>query len=217
MSEFKVRGTATSEPRLAHSIHGVPFCGFHLVEDVEAATVCNPLRLDVIARGDLARRCAELVAVDRLVEVGGHLGRREMRRGRISWPSFSAVATSVRPLDPSPEEGAMARVVHCKQDDYDVYIGRGLDPRSGEPGRWGNPYSHKRSKAPGVVAVGSAQEAVERYEAWLWRQIKAGKVDLDALAALHGRTLGCWCMGVCHGAVLARAAAWAHRRRADTP
>lgn len=215
MSEFKMRGTVTRAPRLERSIHGVPFCGFHLVEDAEAASVCNPLRLDVIARGDLARRCAEWVAVDRLVEVGGHLGRREMRRGRMRWPAFSAVATSVRPLDLPPGEDTMARVVHCKQDDYDVYIGRGRDPRSGEPGRWGNPYSHRASKASGVVHVGSAQEAVDHYEAWLWRQIKAGKVDLDALAALHGRTLGCWCMGVCHGSVLARAAAWAQRRPAE--
>jgi len=217
MSEFKVRGTVTKALRLEHSIHGVPVCGFHLVEDPEEAPACNPLRLDVIARGDLARRCAEWIAVDRLVEVGGHLGRREMRKGRIKWPEFSAVATSVKALDPSPEEKAMARIVHCKEDDYDIYIGRGHDPRSGEPGRWGNPYSHRASKAPGVVRVRSAREAVERYEAWLWEQIKAGKIDLGALAELHGKTLGCWCMGVCHGAVLARAAAWAHRRVEGRP
>lgn len=217
MSAFKVRGTVTKAPELVTSIHGVPFCGFHVVEDAEAATVCNPLRLDVIARGDLARECARRVAVGRRVEVGGHLGRREMRRGRIRWPEFSAVATSVTPLDPAPEEEpvAMARTVHCKQDDYDIYIGRGRDPRSGEPGEWGNRYSHRQSKVPGVVVVGSPQEAVERYEAWLWRQIKAGRISLDALAGLHGKTLGCWCMGVCHGPVLARAAVWAHRRLAE--
>ena len=27
------------------------------------------------------------------------------------------------------------RVVHCKKEPYDVYIGR--------PSKWGNPYSHK--------------------------------------------------------------------------
>jgi hypothetical protein len=31
-------------------------------------------------------------------------------------------------------------IVHCKKEPYDVYIGRGRDPRSGEPGRWGNPF-----------------------------------------------------------------------------
>lgn len=214
MSEFKVQGTVTKEPRLEHSIHRVPVCAFHLVEDPELATVCNPLRLDVIARGDLARHCAEWIAVDRRVKVGGHLGRREMRRGRISWPSFSVVATSVNDLDPAPEAEAMAQVVHCMQDPYDFYIGRGRDPHTGEPGVFPNPYSHRPSKFPWVIQVGSDQEAVDCFEAWLWDQIKKGKIDLHALAALHGQTLGCWCMGVCHGAVLARAAAWAHRRLA---
>lgn len=212
MNEFKVRGTVTKAPRSVISIHNVPVCGFHVVEDVEVETVSNPLRLDVIARGDLARTCARLIAVGLSVEVGGRLGRREMRRGRISWPSFSAVATSIDFLDPPPQIVELARVVHCKQDDYEVYIGRGRDPRDGRRGAWGNPYSHRPSGAPGVIMVGSAQEAVQRYEGWLWRQIKTGNIGLEALAALHGRTLGCWCMGVCHGAVLARAAAWAHGR-----
>lgn len=215
MSHFHIEGTVTKGPRLETSSGGVTLCGFHLVEDTEDAPACNPLRLDVIAQGTLARRCAQLVEVERRVEVDGHLGRREMRRGRISYPSFSVVARAITPLDTRPEASAMARVVHCKQDDYEVYIGRGRCPRTDRPGEWGNPYSHKASKVPGVIVVGSAQEAVERYERRLWAQIKAGKVSVDALAALHGKTLGCWCMGVCHGAVLARAAAWAHRKVAE--
>lgn len=214
MSHFQIAGTVTKGPRLERSPGGVSFCGFHLVEDTEDAPACNPLRLDVIAQGTLATSCAQLVEVERRVEVVGHLGRREMRRGRISYPSFTVVASAVTPLDVRPEELPMARVVHCKQDDYDVYIGRGRCPRTDRPGEWGNPFGHKASKVPGVVVVGSAQEAVERYEREFWKQIKAGKVSKESLAELHGKTLGCWCMGVCHGAVLARAAAWAHRELA---
>jgi primosomal replication protein N len=214
MSQFSITGTVTKGPELRHSSAGVPFCGFHLVEDAEDAEACNPLRLDVIARGGLATRCAQTIAADSRVEVGGHLGRREMRRGGRSYPLFAVVATSMKPLDARPVEPAMARVVHCRQDDYDIYIGRGRCPRTDRPGEWGNPYSHKPSKVPGVVVVGSKVEAVERYERRLWEQIKTGRVTPEKLATLHGRTLGCWCMDACHGPVLARAAAWAHRRLA---
>jgi hypothetical protein len=31
------------------------------------------------------------------------------------------------------------RVVHCKREEYDVYIGRGPDPRTGIIGKWGTP------------------------------------------------------------------------------
>lgn len=54
-------------------------------------------------------------------------------------------------------------VVHCKQAPYDLYIGRGRDPETGEPGEWGNPYSHRPSRVPGVVVVSSVEEAIERY------------------------------------------------------
>ena len=33
-----------------------------------------------------------------------------------------------------------ARVVHCKKEDYDVYIGRGKCPKTGKYSIWGNPF-----------------------------------------------------------------------------
>ncbi|HET7054193.1 MAG TPA: DUF4326 domain-containing protein [Solirubrobacterales bacterium] len=100
--------------------------------------------------------------------------------------------------------------VHCKRAPYDIYIGRGSDPRSGEPGRWGNPFSHRPSRAGGVRLVASRTEAIERYRRWLWEQIKAGKIDVGELASLHGKALGCWCAPeACHGEVLEAAAFWA--------
>ena len=106
-----------------------------------------------------------------------------------------------------------ATVVNCRRAPYDTYIGRGGDPETGEPGEWGNPFSHRPSRVPGVIVVGSRQEAIRRYRRWLWEQIRSGEVSLEALAALHGKRLGCWCApDPCHGEVLAAAAAWAWGR-----
>jgi Domain of unknown function (DUF4326) len=58
-------------------------------------------------------------------------------------------------------------------------------------------------------------QVIAKYRLWLWAEIKAGRIDLANLAALHGKTLGCWCAPKrCHGEVLARAAAWAAARLA---
>jgi hypothetical protein len=101
-------------------------------------------------------------------------------------------------------------VVHCKREAYDVYIGRGRDPRSGEPGEWGNPFSHRPSRVAGIVVVGSVEEAIARYRHYLWEEISSGRLPLARLAALHGKRLGCWCAPRgCHGEVLEAAAFWA--------
>ena len=212
MSEFEVQGTISRESRLAHTTEGVAVWGFHLVEDDSEAVASNPLRLDVIASGALASKCAQRFERGSRVEVRGALGRREMRRGSFSYPVFTVIATTITTLDPPREEPPMARVVHCMQDPYDFYIGRGRCPHTDEPGEWGNRYTHRPSKVPGVIVVGSAAEAVDLHKRWLWAEIKAGRISLEKLASLHGATLGCWCNGICHGPTLAAAAAWAHRQ-----
>lgn len=86
-------------------------------------------------------------------------------------------------------------VVHCKKQPYDVYIGRG--------GRWGNPFK--------IGQHGTRAEVIEKYRVQLWVQIQQGTVSIDDLAALYGKTLGCWCAPQpCHGDVLAQAAEWAN-------
>ena len=81
----------------------------------------------------------------------------------------------------------MTRVVHCKRESYDVYIGR--------PSKWGNPFKSGRD--------GTLEEVLEKYEQHIMNRP-------DLLAALHelkGRTLGCWCKPKrCHGDILARLA-----------
>ena len=102
-------------------------------------------------------------------------------------------------------------VVHCKRAPYDRYIGRGRDPRTGEPGEWGNPYSHRPSRVPGVIVVGSVREAVALHKRWLYDRLRSGAIPLKRMAELDGETLGCWCEqpGPCHGHNLTAAAAWA--------
>jgi hypothetical protein len=102
-------------------------------------------------------------------------------------------------------------VVNVRFEAYDVYIGRGRCPQTGAQGEWGNQFTHK-SGTKATVVVQTREEAVEMFRRWLWEQIRSGAVTLQALAALHGKRLGCWCNKPypCHGTVLASAADWAH-------
>ena len=139
-----------------------------------------------------------------------HHAREELRSG--TWATVRrarkarrrVVVEALRDGQPAGEhsDAALARVVDCRHSRYDVYIGRGRDPRGGEPGGWGNPFR--------VGVDGSRGEVIEKYRRRLWAEIQAGRVDLAALAALHGKTLGCWCAPrPCHGEVLQAAASWA--------
>ena len=79
------------------------------------------------------------------------------------------------------------KVVHCKRDKYDVYIGR--------PSKWGNPFE--------IGKDGTRKEVIEKYAAWI-------KTQPNLLADLHelrGKNLGCWCSPrACHGDVLMKLA-----------
>ncbi|RDJ35281.1 MAG: DUF4326 domain-containing protein [Crenarchaeota archaeon] len=78
-----------------------------------------------------------------------------------------------------------ARVVHCKKESYDVYIGR--------PSKWGNPFVVGRD--------GNREEVIVQYEKWILTQTHL----LNALHELKGKVLGCWCSPkACHGDVLVR-------------
>jgi len=84
------------------------------------------------------------------------------------------------------------RVVHCKKESFDVYIGR--------PSRFGNPFSH----LPNTLAhykVSSREQAIEYYRNYIMNTpwlIKAAKEELK------GKILGCWCRPdfPCHGDIL---------------
>ncbi len=81
----------------------------------------------------------------------------------------------------------MTKVVHCKRESYDVYIGR--------PGKWGNPYSIGRD--------GTREEVISKYETYIINN-PALMADLHEL---KGKVLGCYCKPLaCHGDILARLA-----------
>jgi hypothetical protein len=72
----------------------------------------------------------------------------------------------------------------------------------GRPSRWGNPY---------IIGVhGDRGDVIKLHRRWLHQQVREGAVSLQDLAALHGKTLVCFCAPCdCHGYTLERAAAWA--------
>jgi len=75
------------------------------------------------------------------------------------------------------------KVVHCKKEPYDVYIGR----RS----KWGNPFE--------IGKDGTREQVIDKY-----REYILNKPELLAdLHELDGKILGCWCKpSPCHGDVL---------------
>jgi hypothetical protein len=77
----------------------------------------------------------------------------------------------------------VTRVVHCRKEPYDVYIGR--------PSKWGNPFS--------IGKDGTRDEVIEKYRNWIVTQ----RHLMDALPELKDKILGCWCHPkACHGHVL---------------
>jgi len=75
------------------------------------------------------------------------------------------------------------RIVHCKKERYDVYIGR--------PSIWGNPFK--------IGIHGNRQEVIEKYE----EHIRSSPLLMAGLEHLQSRTLGCWCPPKhCHGEVI---------------
>jgi len=87
------------------------------------------------------------------------------------------------------------KVVHCKREPYDVYIGRGS--------KFGNPYSHQEGTAA-VWVVDTREDAIRLYEEWLRAQ---SKLMAAVKKELRGRILGCWCSPLaCHGDVLLKIA-----------
>lgn len=76
-------------------------------------------------------------------------------------------------------------IVHCKKDDYDVFIGR--------PSIWGNPFK--------IGIHGTREEVIEKFKEYL--QDKPHLIEL-AKEQLKGKVLGCYCnypQQDCHGRI----------------
>lgn len=77
----------------------------------------------------------------------------------------------------------MTKVVHCKKEPYDVYIGR--------PSKWGNPFV--------IGKDGTREDVVRKYREWVINQPEL----MNSLHELKDKTLACWCSPLsCHGDVL---------------
>jgi hypothetical protein len=81
----------------------------------------------------------------------------------------------------------MTKVVHCKREQYDIYIGR--------PSRWGNPFR--------IGPDGTREGVIAKYREY----IQTRPDLLAAVPELKDNVLGCWCKPLpCHGDVLAELA-----------
>ncbi len=86
------------------------------------------------------------------------------------------------------DSNGKTRVVNCKKETYDVYIGR--------PSKWGNPFKVGRD--------GSRQEVIHKYKEMIIANTQLVK---QIRIELKGKTLGCWCKpDPCHGDVLSEIA-----------
>jgi hypothetical protein len=78
----------------------------------------------------------------------------------------------------------MTRVVHCKKEPFDVYIGR--------PSKWGNPFR--------IGEDGSREDVIQKYRHWI---MDSTNLMAQLSSELKGKTLGCWCKpNASHGDVL---------------
>jgi hypothetical protein len=90
------------------------------------------------------------------------------------------------------------RVVHCKKDPFDVYVGR--------PSEWGNPFPLRDES--------EREEVIRKYREWLLAQ---PELVAKAQRELAGKVLGCWCAPrACHAEVLAQIANGESPEASDT-
>lgn len=80
------------------------------------------------------------------------------------------------------------RVVHCRREAYDVYVGR--------PSVWGNPFREGTD--------GTREEVIAMYRDWVMDSPSpAACIVRNRLPELRGKVLGCWCAPkACHADVL---------------
>jgi hypothetical protein len=83
------------------------------------------------------------------------------------------------------------RIVNLREEDYDIYIGRGS--------KWGNPYTHLAGKTLAQYKVKSREEAIRMYKEYILNTPSL----LNSIYELEGKILGCYCKPkACHGDVL---------------
>ena len=146
----------------------------------EASRLIDEMKQRKLTPSDDAARERHELSVDMATQRGDGA---QVTAEELSGYGSSATWTTDAGEEPGP------RVVHCKRERHDVYVGRGAGSR------WGNPFKSPRD--------GSRDEVIAKYERWLVRQPEL----MAALPELRGKVLGCWCAPKpCHADVLLRLA-----------
>lgn len=74
----------------------------------------------------------------------------------------------------------------------------------GRPSIFGNPYTHiadRKTRAEFVVST--REEAVSKYREYFYKRIEQDPAFKNAVMALKGRFIWCWCYPLlCHGSVI---------------
>jgi len=79
------------------------------------------------------------------------------------------------------------KVVHCKKEKSDVYIGR--------PSIFGNPFS--------IGVDGTREEVIEKYRIYFHGRLREDNNFWRRIWNLKGKILGCWCKPQdCHGDII---------------
>jgi hypothetical protein len=95
------------------------------------------------------------------------------------------------------------RVVNGKVEGFSkgIYVGRAM------PGLKGSALANRFK----IGRDGTREEVIQKYRIWLWKQIKAGNVEIIAeLKRVYAvGEVVCWCAPLpCHGEVVLKAAQW---------
>jgi len=94
----------------------------------------------------------------------------------------------------------VTKVVNIRQEDFDIYIGRGNCPKTGIISKWGCPFTIIKDRPTlAKEVVESKEEALAKYKEY----VLASPELMAALDELEGKVLGCFCKPEpCHGDVL---------------
>lgn len=85
----------------------------------------------------------------------------------------------------------MTRVVHCKKEPFDIYVGR--------PSLLGNPFR--------IGPDGTRAEVIAKYRVYAIKRMKTDEKFAAEIRKCKGKTISCWCVPEwCHGHVIAELA-----------
>jgi len=79
------------------------------------------------------------------------------------------------------------KIVHCKKQKYDIYVGR--------PSIFGNPFE--------ISKDGNRLEVINKFENYFLHKINTDLQFKNAVDKLKGKVLGCWCYPKdCHARII---------------